>query len=458
MCCSPRLSERSALPSSVSQSGFEAMSPIYLIATVAACAGLLFGYDTGAISGAILFVRGEFGLTPLWVGLVTSIALAGAAAGSAAGGSLADRIGRRHVIIVTATLFVVGSLLSAFAPSAGWLAASRVIVGMATGVASFVAPMYLSEIAPAQIRGRLVALNQVAVTVGILASYLVAYAFSGAGLWRWMLGIGVVPAIALFIGMWMVPDSPRWLVLQGRDKEAAQALRNTPDIDAELAQTRTTLGASAGRWSDLLSTQLRMPMLVGIGLAVFQQVTGINTVIYYAPTIFELAGFAGGTASILASLSVGIANVLMTVAAVFLLDRVGRRPLLIVSQVGMALGLAALAIGFALRGTAAVGWITSASLVAYVGFFAVGLGPVFWLMISEIYPTRVRGLAMSVATVANWLANLVVALTFPELVSLVGESTSFVLYAALTVASLVFIWRLVPETRGKTLEQIQAQW
>lgn len=437
------------------------MPPIYLIAAVAACAGLLFGYDTGAISGAILFIRGDFGLTPIRVGFVTSIALAGAAAGSAAGGWLADRIGRRHVIIVTATLFVAGSLLSAFAPTAGWLAASRVIVGMATGVASFVAPMYLSEIAPPQIRGRLVALNQVAVTVGILASYLVDYAFAGAGLWRWMLGVGVVPAIALFIGMWFVPDSPRWLVLHGRDQEAAQALRrirNTQDVDAELAQTRTALAGAQGRWSDLLSTKLRMPMLIGIGLAVFQQVTGINTVIYYAPTIFELAGFASGTASIFASLGVGVANVLMTVAAVFLLDRVGRRPLLIISQIGMTLGLVALAIGFALRGDASVGWITSVSLIAYVAFFAIGLGPVFWLLISEIYPTRVRGLAMSVATVANWVANLVVALTFPELVSVIGESITFVLYAALTVVSLVFTWRLVPETRGKTLEQIQAHW
>lgn len=199
-------------------------------------------------------------------------------------------------------------------------------------------------------------------------------------------------------------------------------------------------------------------MLIGIGLAVFQQVTGINTVIYYAPTIFELAGFASGTASIFASLGVGIANVIMTVAAVFLLDRVGRRPLLIVSQIGMALGLVALAIGFALRGDASVGLITSVSLIACVAFFAIGLGPVFWLMISEIYPTRVRGLAMSIATVTNWVTNLVVALTFPELVSLIGESATFMLYAALTVAILVFTWRLVPETRGKTLEQIQAHW
>lgn len=183
--------------------------------------------------------------------------------------------------------------------------------------------------------------------------------------------------------------------------------------------------------------------------------TGINTVIYYAPTIFELAGFAKGTASIFASLGVGAANVVMTVAAVFLLDRVGRRPLLIVSQVGMALGLAALAAGFALRGTPWVGAITSVSLVAYVAFFAVGLGPVFWLLISEIYPTRVRGLAMSVATVANWVANLGVALTFPVLVSWAGESATFAAYAVLTVASLVFTWRLVPETRGRTLEQIE---
>lgn len=437
------------------------MAFIYLVAVVAACAGLLFGYDTGAISGAILFVRADFALSPILVGLVTSVALAGATLGSAGGGWLADRFGRRHVIIVTAVLFAAGSILSALAASVGGLIASRILIGIATGVASFVAPMYLSEIAPPHIRGSLVALNQLAVTVGILASYLVDYAFSAGGEWRWMFGIGVIPALALFGGMLIVPDSPRWLMLRGRNREAAQALarlRRQQEIAPEIAETRVALSSPSTHWSDLLSSNLRMPMLVGIGLAVLQQVTGINTVIYYAPTIFQYAGIGSSSSSIFASLGVGVVNLVMTVVAVLLLDRVGRRPLLLVGESGMVLSLVALALGFALRGSADTGWITTASLIAYVGFFAIGLGPVFWLLISEIYPLGIRGLAMSVATVFNWVANLVMTLTFPELVSVIGTSATFVLYAFLGVASLVFTWRLVPETRGKTLEQIEHHW
>ncbi len=321
--------------------------------------------------------------------------------------------------------------------------------------------MYLSEVAPPRIRGSLVALNQLAVTVGILASYLVDYGFSANGQWRWMFGIGIVPALALFAGMLIVPDTPRWLMLRGRDAEATQALRRIrepQEVAPEIAETRAALSSAPTHWSDLLSSSLRMPMLVGIGLAVLQQVTGINTVIYYAPTIFQHAGIGSSSSSIFASLGVGVVNVAATIMAVLLLDRVGRRPLLLVGETGMIVSLLALAAGFALRGSVDIGWITAASLIAYVGFFAIGLGPVFWLLISEIYPLRIRGLAMSVATVANWLANLIVTLTFPALVAVIGASATFILYAVLGFASLIFTWRLVPETRGKTLEQIERHW
>ncbi len=437
------------------------MAFVYVVAAVAACAGLLFGYDTGAISGAILFIRSDFGLTPIVVGIVTSVALAGATIGSCAGGWLADRFGRRHVIIGTALLFAVGSILSALSFSIAWLIGSRILIGIATGVASFVAPMYLSEMAPSRIRGSLVSLNQLAVTVGILASYIVDYELSTGGRWRWMFGVGVIPALALLIGMVVIPNSPRWLMLRGRYPEAALALsriRVKQEIEPEIRETRAALSTASTHWSDLLSATLRMPMLVGIGLAVLQQITGINTVIYYAPTIFQRAGFASSSSSILASLSVGIINVLMTIVSLLLLDRVGRRPLLLVGETGMVLSLISLGVGFALHGSVYVGWITAGSLVTYVGSFAIGLGPVFWLLISEIYPLGVRGLAMSVATVANWVANLVVTLTFPELVSVAGLSATFILYAILGLASLAFTWRFVPETRGKTLEQIERHW
>jgi len=250
-------------------------------------------------------------------------------------------------------------------------------------------------------------------------------------------------------------------MLRGRDADAARALgriRPQEQVAPEIAATRATLSATPARWSDLLAPNLRMPMLVGIGLAVLQQVTVINTVIYYAPTIFQKAGIGSSSSSIFASLGVGAINVVMTVVAVALLDRVGRRPLLLFGETGMIASLLALATGFALHGSSDTAWITAASLIAYVGFFAIGLGPVFWLLISEIYPLRQRGLAMSIATVANWLANLVMTLTFPDLVSAIGSSATFVLYAVVGCCGVLFTWRLVPETRGKTLEQIEQHW
>jgi sugar porter (SP) family MFS transporter len=434
---------------------------IYLVGMIAACSGLLFGYDTGAISGAILFIKQEFSLSPILVGIVTSVVLAGASAGALVGGWVADRFGRRHVILGTAVVFVVGSGLSAVAMSVGWLIGARVIVGIAIGIASFVAPMYLSEIAPPEHRGSMVALNQLALTFGILCSYVVDFAFSGSGDWRAMLGVGIVPALALLAGMFVVPDTPRWLMLRGREQDAIAALkrvREPEQVDPEIKETRESLAeARKTGYGDLLRPRLRMPMIVGIGLAILQQVTGINTVIYYAPTIFHSAGIASSSNSIFASLSVGVVNFLMTIVAVVLIDRVGRRPLLLIGEIGMVISLVVLAIGFTFHG-AATGWITAASLVCYVGSFAIGLGPVFWLLIAEIYPLRVRGLAMSVATVANWVANLVITLTFPELVAVIGPSWTFVIYAVVGVFSLIFTWRLVPETRGKTLEQIEDHW
>jgi sugar porter (SP) family MFS transporter len=437
------------------------MGLVYVIGAVAACAGLLFGFDTGAISGALLFIRPEFHLTPLLVGVITSAALAGAAGGSVVGGALADRIGRRTVILITAGLFCVGSLLSAVSASPAGLIFSRLIIGVAIGVASFVAPMYLSEISPPRTRGFIVALNQLAITLGILASYVVDYAFEPGGRWRWMLGVGVVPAVVLLMGMLVMPESPRWLALAGQREKALGVLRRVrppAQAAAELADIQNTAQAHRARLNRLLAPDLRMPLVIGVGLAILQQVTGINTVIYYAPMIFESAGMPGAAASILATMGVGLGNVLMTIIALMLLDRVGRRPLLLVGEVGMVASLAILAVGFALGPRGGTAALTTVSLVAYVGFFAIGLGPVFWLMISEIYPLAVRGAAMSVATFANWFSNLLVTLVFPSLIAGVGPAGAFAGFAMVGVLGFVFSLRLVPETKGRTLEEIERQW
>ncbi|HEX4740865.1 MAG TPA: sugar porter family MFS transporter [Caulobacteraceae bacterium] len=437
------------------------MGIVYVIGAVAACAGLLFGFDTGAISGALLFIRPEFHLSPLLVGVVTSAALAGASAGSVGGGALADRIGRRTVILITGALFCIGSTLSAVAASAAWLVISRLIIGVAIGVASFVAPMYLSEIAPPRSRGLIVALNQLAITLGIFASYIVDYVFEPGGRWRWMLGVGVVPALILLTGMLFMPESPRWLARAGRREEALKVLRRVRPPEqaaAELADIQNTAQAHPVRLNRLLAPALRRPLVIGVGLAILQQVTGINTVIYYAPIIFQGAGMPGAAASILATMGVGLGNVVMTIVALGLLDRAGRRPLLLVGEAGMVASLAALATGFAHGPGGVTAVVATVSLVAYVGFFAIGLGPVFWVMISEIYPLAVRGGAMSVATFANWFSNLVVTLVFPSLIAGVGPTAAFAGFAVVGVLGFLFSFRLVPETRGRTLEEIERRW
>ena len=436
---------------------------VIVAVAVAALGGLLFGYDTGVISGAILFIKKDFSLSSTLEEIVVSAVLMGAIAGAVAGGSLSDRLGRRKMIILSAVVFTLGALGTAFTPSVSLLIAGRIVVGVAIGIASFVSPMYISEIAPARIRGSLVSVNQLALTSGIVMSYLVDFALSGIQGWRYMLGLAAVPSIVLGAAMWRLPDSPRWLMQHGSAEQARSVLRrirNTDDVDEEIKamskSIRKQMGGSAGT---LLHPALRLALLVGVGLAVFQQLTGINTVIYYAPTILQFAGFKTAGFSILATVGVGTVNVLFTILAVRLMDRAGRRPLLLIGVAGQFLGLVLLGIAFQLRGLAGVlGYVAMASLAIYVGSFAVGLGPVFWLMISEIYPVRVRSVAMSIATFVNWGMNLVVALTFLSLVQTVGRPETFWLYAGITVAAWFFIYFLAPETKGRSLEEIEEHW
>ena len=437
---------------------------ILIVAAIAALGGLLFGYDTGVISGALLFLGEAFHLSNIMLGVVTSIALAGAAMGAGVTGPLADRFGRRPVLLGIALVFIAGAAASALADTLVVLLVGRTLVGVGIGGASMLTPLYLSEIAPAKKRGALVSLNQLAITSGILVSYLVGYAFAASGAWRWMLGLGGLPGVVLAIGMLFLPETPRWLAGHGRIDKARTALLRLrgagADIEGEITQLRADLrhDTQASPKSRLRRSEARRPLVVGIGMAVFQQVTGINTVIYFAPTIFQAAGLSSASAAILATAGIGAVNVVMTLVAIWLVDRVGRRALLLTGLLGMCAGLCLLAIGFLLGSGAALGWLTAASLAAFVGCFAVGLGPVFWLLISEIFPLAVRGRGMSAATVANWIANLVVALTFLGLVDLLGRPGVFFLYAALSAGAFAFAFYLVPETKGLDLEAVEALW
>jgi sugar porter (SP) family MFS transporter len=435
----------------------------YVIAAVAALGGLLFGYDTGVISGALLFIRQVMSLSPTMQGVVVAIALAGAAIGAAVAGSISDRAGRRLVILGAGLLFIAGAVISAVAQGVAVLVIGRFLVGLAIGIASMLTPLYLAEISPARVRGAIVSLNQLCITGGILVSYLVGFALADASDgWRWMLALGALPGIILAAGMLVLPESPRWLAGRGRVPDAAavlQHLRGTADVVEELNTLRTDLareGRQRAGTSELLSPRLRRPLIIGIGLAMFQQITGINTVIYFAPTIFQSAGLSSAATSILATAGVGAVNVIMTIVSIRLIDRLGRRQLLFWSLGGMAVTLLVLCGAFYSGASGELAWVAVASVAAFVGFFAIGLGPVFWLLIAEIFPLAVRGRAMSLATVANWGFNLIVSATFLNLVGAVGSAGAFLVYAVLSLLALVFIALMVPETKGRSLEQIEA--
>jgi SP family galactose:H+ symporter-like MFS transporter len=437
---------------------------VYIAALFAALGGLLFGYDTGVISGALIFIKREFGLTTTAEEVVVSGVLLGATIGAIIGGKAADLFGRRRVLLVTAAIFAIGALASAAAPSPGILIVSRVVLGLAIGLASTNVPVYLSEVAPAHARGWIVSLFQLAVTVGIVVAYLTDYAFADIEGWRWMLGLAVAPAVVFGTGMFFLPETPRWLIRGGHHEVAHRVLvriRELADVTVEIEEIKASLAqqSESGHWTDLLSRRVRPALVVGLGLAIFQQVTGINTVIYYAPRILQTAGFNSVSGAILATVGVGIVNVAMTILAMFLVDRAGRRPLLFAGIAGMIITLCVLGLNFRISSASGqLAWIAVICLMGYVASFAISLGPIFWLLIAEIYPLKIRGLAEGTAATFNWASNLIVSLTFLRLVETLGASSTFLLYAVASVASWLFAYYLVPETKGRTLEQIEAFW
>jgi len=430
------------------------------ISIIAALGGLLFGFDTAIIAGATRFLKDQFALTAFGEGLAVSVVLVGCMFGALLAGTASDRLGRRRFLLVSAVLFFLSSLGCAVPQNLAQFLVFRFIGGLAIGSVSIVSPLYISEVAPAAIRGALVSVNQMAIVSGILIAYFVNWVLVGAGPsnWRWMFATGALPAILFFVLVLGVPESPRWLLKQGRGEEALVVLNriNEPQAaSAEAAAISDALTLEGGKLSELLKPGFRTALLVGIVLAVFQQITGINAVIYYSPRFFEAAGLARG-AAMLQSTIVGLVNVVFTLVAIAFVDRWGRKPMLVAGSAGM--GISFLLLGAAFKFQLFSGGLVLVFTLLYIAFFAMTLGPIVWVVISEIFPTRVRGRAMALATASLWIADFVVSLTFPVIADKLHESFAFWLYAGMCAINLVFTWRVLPETKGKSLEEIERFW
>ncbi len=435
---------------------------VYIIAFIAATGGLLFGYDTGVISGALLFIKHDWPLSSFAQGWIVSSVLIGAVLGSMFSGKITDKFGRKVVIIVTAAIFFTGSIATALAQTPTQLMIFRALIGIAIGIASYTVPLYISEISPVDKRGALVSLNQLAITIGILASYFVDNYFASFDHnWRYMMLAGCIPALILGLGMTFLPETPRWLASVKRTDEAQRVIHKMNMGEEQLKEVlelkHNELGIKQGSFRELFQPWLFPILAIGIGLMFFQQATGINTVIYYAPTIFQMAGFKSASAAISATVSVGVINVLMTIVAIWLVDKIGRKPLLYVGLSGMIIGLITLGFSFSnfVTDPGILKLLSAGSLLLYIASFAISLGPVCWLIISEIYPTRVRGMAMSIATLSNWGFNLIVALTFLPMIDLLGQTTTFMAFAVVSILAVIFCYFFVPETKGVSLEEIE---
>jgi SP family arabinose:H+ symporter-like MFS transporter len=447
------------------------------VCAVASLGGLLFGFDTAVISGTVEFVERQFGLTKVDVGWFGSSALIGCIAGAALAGWLGDRYGRRPVLVVSAALFFISALLSTIPETFSLLIPARIIGGLGVGVASVLAPMYISEFSPPRLRGRLVALYQLSIVLGILAAYLSNYlllgfsegntgAFGSGGVlhwvlvaevWRGMFGAEMIPAGLFFFLLFLVPESPRWLIGRGRQAEALAILSRIDGRETaqrELAEITASIAREEGTLRELFQPGLRSALLVGVGLSFFGQLTGVNIVVYYGPSIMREAGLAMGSA-LQYQVALGIINLVFTVVAIWKIDSWGRRPLLIGGMALVALTMGITALLMFVHAPAL--WVV-ALLCAYMACVAVSICAVIWVLTPEIFPNRVRGRGASISTFTNWSTNAFSAFVFPWYVAALGMHAGFFTFAAICCVATVFFWKLVPETKGKSLEQIEQYW
>ncbi|MBN1997936.1 sugar porter family MFS transporter [candidate division KSB1 bacterium] len=431
---------------------------IYYVSFVATIGGLLFGFDTAIIAGGLVYLKDFFTLNAVQEGWAVGSALVGCIAGAAIAGVVSDAIGRKKLLVVSAVLFIVSAVGSALPETLFQFIIFRFIGGIGVGAASMLSPLYIAEISPPRIRGSLVSLNQLAIVSGMLAAYFVDWICAGLGPsnWRWMFGSETLPAALFLLLLIFVPESPRWLIKKERDGEALAVLTkvNTKEIaQKEVRDIRETIKLESGSMLELVKPGFRIALIIGMALAVFQQITGINTVLYYAPRIFENAGFERVSA-LLQAVLVGLVNLVFTLVAIFTIDRVGRKPLLLVASVGMGVSFLLVGLFFRLDN---VFWIL-VFIFTYVAFFALAMGSVVWVVLSEIFPTRIRGRAMSIATVLLWASCLAVSVTFPVMADRLSEATTFRIYAVMCFLCFVFVWWILPETKGKSLEEIERYW
>jgi len=433
---------------------------VYVVSAVAAVGGLLFGFDTAIISGAEKFVTAEFQLNVYQEGFAVSSILIGCILGAAVAGTISDRFGRKKVLIGTAAFFMLSAILSGLPHSLSGLVVARILGGLAVGVSSMVSPMYIAEIAPARIRGRLVTLNQMAIVTGILIAYFVGWLLVDIGQtnWRWMFASEALPAAILLVGLFLVPESPRWLVGQGKQDRAFKILARVDGRDhatQELEEIHQALGQEEGRIRELFRPGLRVALAIGVVLAILGQISGINSVIYYGSRIFEAAGFEEASSQLWAQVLVGATNFVVTIISLCIIDKVGRKILLLLGTAGMATAMAMAACFLEDQNVPTAAKV--GIVLGYIASFALGVGGVVWVVIAEIYPTKIRGRAVSIATTSVWVANFALTQTFPFLLEKLGQNV-FWIFAVLSAAMFLFVLAVVTETKGKSLEQIEMMW
>jgi sugar porter (SP) family MFS transporter len=439
----------------------QSLTYVVLLATTAAISGFLFGFDTAVINGVLLLLRRQFTLSNLQVEIAASSLLLGCLIGAAGASMIGDRYGRKKSLIASSLLFALSSIGAALASSVALFSVARLIGGLAIGLASVLTPVYIAEISPSKNRGALVSVNQFAIVIGILAAYLVSWQMSrlGESSWRWMLAVAALPSLAFFAGLLVIPESPRWLISKGRHYEGERILARIFGAEAAQQQVKAVERATEteeGSWHEVFSTGMRKRLAVGMLLALFSQITGINTVLYYGSIIVsEHLPSQSTSMALIANVIIGTVNLIFTIVAMIFLDRWGRRAILMTASGGMGVALTLLVIGLNIHISPV---LTLACILLYVAFFALGMGPGPWLIISEIFPTKVRGRAASIATSTLWSGTLVVTFTFLSLVKVLNLWGTFAIYGALSFVCFVYVWKMIPETKGRTLEQIQETW
>ena len=436
-------------------------SYVILISVIAALGGLLFGFDTAVISGTINFIQPYFELSEAELGWTVSSLLFGCIAGVFIAGKAGDHYGRKKVLMLAAFLFFLSAIGSSSAHSLYFFLASRVLGGVAVGVASILSPMYIAELAPAKYRGTLVSMNQLAIVVGILVAFFSNYLLIGTGQnnWRWMLLVMAAPALLLFFSLFLVPESPRWLVARTRNEEALKVLIKTSGKEfasAELKEIEQTLkNQKESTFRELLAPKVKPLLFIGIILAVFQQITGINTIMYYAPKIFANIGQSNDSA-LLQTILIGGTNLVFTLVAMALIDRFGRKLLIIIGSSGMMLMLGGLSVLFFTNQTSGI--LVLAFILGYIAFFAASLGPALWVVVAELFPNRLRSKGMSIAIVSLWIACTIVTIAFPIMLEKLSGGLTFLIFALICLANLLYVLKYVPETKGKTLEELEKQF